>query len=132
MQSGPGTVYTAHTNRVMTPICHLRYYMVGLLFFASVISYVDRQTLSVNAPYIREDLGLSNTEYGYLVNAFLVAYTIGPIITGRLVDRMGSGLGLSLFIGWWSIAGMMHAATRGLRSARSRSAFSPAGRPSAR
>ncbi len=100
----------------MTPIRHLRYYMVGLLFFASVISYVDRQTLSVNAPYIREDLGLSNTEYGYLVNAFLVAYTIGPIITGRLVDRMGSGLGLSLFIGWWSIAGMMHAATRGLSS----------------
>ena len=100
----------------MPPIKHLRYYMVGLLFFASLISYVDRQTLSVNAPYIREDLGLSNTEYGYLVNAFLVAYTIGPIITGRLVDRMGARLALGLFVGWWSIAGMMHAATRGLGS----------------
>ena len=100
----------------MTHIKHLRYYMVGLLFFASVISYLDRQTLSVNAPYIRADLGLSNTEYGYLVNAFLVAYTIGPILTGRLVDRIGARLRLSLFIGWWSIAGMMHAATRGLGS----------------
>ena len=77
----------------MTHIKHLRYYMVGLLFFASVISYVDRQTLSVNAPYIRQDLGLSNTEYGYLVNAFLVAYTIGPIITGRLGRPDGVGPG---------------------------------------
>jgi MFS family permease len=72
----------------MTHIRHLRWYIVDLLFFASVISYVDRQTLSVNAPYIRDDLGLSITEYSSLVIAFLVAYTIGPILTGRRDSAM--------------------------------------------
>jgi len=94
-------------------IRHLRWYVVGMLFFASVISYVDRQTLSVNAPYIREDLGLSNTEYSYLVTAFLVAYTIGPTLAGRWIDHVGARLGLSVLIVWWSIAGMLHAASRG-------------------
>jgi ACS family hexuronate transporter-like MFS transporter len=94
-------------------IPHLRWYMAAMFFLATVISYVDRQALSVNAPFIRDDLGLSNVQYSQLVTAFLVAYTIGQGLTGRLVDGVGTRLGFAISITWWSIAGMLHAAARG-------------------
>jgi ACS family hexuronate transporter-like MFS transporter len=100
----------------MRPIRHLRWYIVLLFFFATIISYVDRQALSVNAPQVRQELALSATRYSYLVSAFLVAYTIGPTVTGRLVDGLGVRVGMALFIAWWSVAGMLHAAATGFVS----------------
>lgn len=62
--------------------------MAARFFLATIISYIDRQTLSVNAPFIRDDLGLTNVQYSELVTAFLVAYTIGQSVTGRLGDAV--------------------------------------------
>ena len=100
----------------MRSVRHLRWYIVFLFFFATIISYVDRQALSVSAPVVRQDLGLSAARYSYLVSAFLAAYTIGQTITGRLVDRLGVRLAMALFIAWWSVAGMLHAAATGFLS----------------
>jgi ACS family hexuronate transporter-like MFS transporter len=90
--------------------------VVLVLFFGSVINYVDRTVLSVVMPRIREDLSLTNYEYGLAVNAFLVMYAIFYITGGRLADWLGYRRTFTLTIIFWSIASMLHAAAQGLRS----------------
>ncbi len=97
-------------------IRNLRWYILASFFLAQVISYVDRQALSVNAVEIRGEFGFTNSQYGYLVTAFLIAYTIGPTLTGRLIDRLGVRRGFGLCISWWSVAALLHAFTRGFSS----------------
>lgn len=91
----------------MTRIPHLRWWIVALIFFASVLNYVDRQALSILAPTIQQELGLSNEDYASVLNAFLVAYTVALILSGKIVDRFGVRFGLALFVGWWSIANIL-------------------------
>jgi ACS family hexuronate transporter-like MFS transporter len=83
--------------------------VVVLLFFLSVINYLDRQTLSVLAPTLRAELGFSTVEYSYVVTAFLVAYTIGYLFCGAVIDRLGVKLAVIVALSAWSIAGMVHA-----------------------
>jgi ACS family hexuronate transporter-like MFS transporter len=105
---GGARTATAGVRPERTYIRHLRWYIILLFFFATIISYVDRQALSVNAPQLRRDLGLSATQYSYLVTAFLVAYTIGPVLAGRLIDAIGTRLGMTCAIVWWSVAASLH------------------------
>ena len=60
----------------MKKIPHLRWWIVGLIFFASVLNYIDRQALSILAPTIQKELNLSNEDYASVLNAFLIAYTV--------------------------------------------------------
>lgn len=80
-----------------------------MLFLATVINYVDRQTLSVLAPVLREQFRMSNTDYSRIVFAFLLAYTFMQSGSGRLMDWLGTRRGFSLTIAWWSVAAMLHA-----------------------
>lgn len=80
-----------------------------MLFLATVINYVDRQTLSVLAPELRDRFHMSNTDYSRIVFAFLLAYMIMQSGSGRIMDRLGTRRGFSLTIGWWSIAAVLHA-----------------------
>jgi len=73
----------------MRKIPHLRWWIVGMIFLASVLNYIDRQTLSILAPTIQKDLGLSNEDYASVVNWFLVAYTLAYLFSGHIVDRFG-------------------------------------------
>lgn len=93
-----------------------RWVILGLLFLATVINFVDRQTLSILAPTLRSELSLSESDYANVVTAFLVAYTVMYSVSGRLLDRFGVRLGLAACIGWWSLATML--------TARASSAFS--------
>lgn len=94
----------------------LRWWIVGLVFLATLINYIDRLTLSVLGPVITKDLGLSNTEFGGIVVWFLLAYTISQGVSGKLYDRIGTRLGFMLSITVWSIAAMAHAFARGVVS----------------
>ena len=78
-----------------------------MIFFASVLNYIDRQTLSILAPTIQKDLALTNEDYATVLNLFLVAYTIAYLVSGRIVDRFGVRAGLALFVGWWSISNIL-------------------------
>ena len=78
-----------------------------MIFFASVLNYIDRQTLSILAPTIQSDLGLTNEDYASVLNWFLIAYTIAYLLSGRIVDRFGVRVGLAVFVGWWSIANIL-------------------------
>src|SRR5579859_2662383 len=76
--------------------------MIALVFFATVINYLDRQSLSVAAPVLREQFHMSNQEYSRVVFAFLLAYTIGNAFSGAAFDRLGSrsGSALCVALGW--------------------------------
>jgi len=86
-----------------------------------VVNYLDRQALSVLAPTLRKELGISTEQYSYIVSTFLAAYAVGYAVTGRLIDRIGVKLGLAVALAFWSFIGMGHAAVVGwltLASAR--------------
>ncbi len=87
--------------------------MIGLVFFATVINYLDRQTLSVAAPVITEEFHMSNVDYSRVVFAFMLAYTIMNGVSGPLVDRLGTRLGYAVCVAWWSMAAMLHSLARG-------------------
>ena len=93
------------------PIPNLRWWIAGLVFLSTVINYMDRQTLSVLAPRLTKELHLTNTEYGWISQAFLIPYTAMYIVAGLLIDRYGTKLIYGVAAGWWSVAAMLHAAT---------------------
>jgi ACS family hexuronate transporter-like MFS transporter len=90
-------------------IPRLRWWIAGLVFLSTVINYVDRQTLSVLAPQLTNELGISNIEYGWISQAFLIPYTLMYIVSGLLIDRYGVKLIYGAATVWWSVAAMLHA-----------------------
>ncbi|WP_395089680.1 MFS transporter [Armatimonas sp.] len=94
----------------------LRWALVGLLFLASVLNYVDRQTLAILAPTIQKDLGMTDPQYAMVNNFFLVAYTISYLVSGRLTDKLGPRKALALYISFWSVANMLTGLSRSLVS----------------
>jgi ACS family hexuronate transporter-like MFS transporter len=99
-----------------TKISGLRWWIIGLVFFATLINYIDRLTISVLAPVITEDLGLTNTEFGGIATWFLLAYTISQGLSGKLYDRVGIKKGFTVSIVIWSVAAMAHGFAIGIRS----------------
>lgn len=90
-----------------------RWIVLGLAFMATVINYLDRQTLSVLAPMLLERFRISATTYGQIIFAFMLAYTVANGISGALLDRLGTKVGYALTIVWWSAAEVLHAFTGG-------------------
>ena len=90
----------------------LRWWIIGMICLVTIINYIDRQTLSVLAPTIREEFGMSNAAYSRVVTTFLLGYTISQALSGKLLDRIGTRAGFMLFVGIWTAASMLHAAAR--------------------
>jgi ACS family hexuronate transporter-like MFS transporter len=86
--------------------------MIGLAFLATVINYLDRQTLSVVAPVLRKELNFGDIEYSRIVFAFMLAYTVANGLSGSLIDRVGTRLGYAICMAFWSTAGILHVAAR--------------------
>lgn len=93
-----------------------RWWIGGLLFASTVINYLDRQTLSVLAPHLKDEFHWSNQDFALIVIAFRVAYAVMQTVSGRLVDRLGTRRGLSVAVLFYSIAAMLTALASGLRS----------------
>ncbi len=91
-------------------IPNLRWWIAGLVFLSTVINYVDRQTLAVLSPQLTKELGLSDIEYGWISQAFLIPYTAMYIVAGLLLDRFGTKRVFGIAAAWWSLAAMLHAA----------------------
>jgi ACS family hexuronate transporter-like MFS transporter len=99
------------------PAIHgLRWWIGGLLFASTIINYVDRQTLSLLAPFLKETHHWSNVDYANIVVAFRVAYSIGQTVCGRLMDRLGTKRGLTITVLWYSIVSMLTPLARGFHS----------------
>ncbi|HEX6546608.1 MAG TPA: MFS transporter, partial [Bryobacteraceae bacterium] len=80
----------------------LRWAVVGFVFLATTVNYLDRQTLSILAPALLEQFRMTNAEYGEVVAAFMLAYTVMNGVSGRIIDRVGAKLGYLLTILVWS------------------------------
>lgn len=94
----------------------MRWRVAIMLCLVTAISYVDRQALSVAAPVIRTEFGLTNTQYGWITYSFLMAYALGQVALGPVIDRLGTRRSLSLAVIWWSVAAMLHAFGKGFLS----------------
>ena len=107
------TTQTAPLRSAGFKIRHLRWYICGLLFLACTINYVDRQTVAVLKPHLQDQLHWSESDYGWIVFAFQLAYALMMMVSGNLIDRLGTRLGYALAMIWWSLAAMAHALARG-------------------
>lgn len=111
-QESSVNVVTLSQNRILP----LRYLIIGLIFLATLINYIDRLTVSVLSPVIIDALKITNFEYAGIATWFLLAYTISQGLSGRLYDRIGTKRGFTVSVTIWSIAAMLHAFARGLGS----------------
>ncbi|APY11620.1 hypothetical protein BWZ22_10360 [Seonamhaeicola sp. S2-3] len=87
----------------------IRWIIVALLFFATTINYIDRQVIGLLKPFIEKDLHWTEADYGYIVTAFQIAYAVGLLISGRMLDKLGSRLGYTVAIIIWSVGAVLHA-----------------------
>lgn len=93
-------------------LTHVRWRIVVLLFFATVLNYVDRAVLGILKPDLEQELGWSQTDYGNIVTSFQLLYAAGYLVSGRLLDLISLRAGYALSVGLWSLAIMAHAAVR--------------------
>lgn len=103
-------------------IKNLRWWVIALIALATVINYIDRQSLSVLWPEIVEDLfpdesALERKQiYANISIIFVFSYAFGQAIFGKIFDWVGTRLGFVLAIGVWSIATALHAIAQGVVS----------------
>jgi ACS family hexuronate transporter-like MFS transporter len=88
---------------------NLRWHVCAMLFFATVVNYIDRQVLGTLAPELQTKIGWTESEYSNIVIAFQLAYAIMFLVWGGVLDRIGVKLGFAIAIVIWSFAGMAHA-----------------------
>ncbi len=97
-------------------IKHLRWYIAILLCLASELNYMDRNTLSVLKVTIQKALNFDDSGYAMITATFLWTYAVAYVISGWVVDRLGSRRGFLVFVSGWSIANMLHAFATGVGS----------------
>lgn len=93
-----------------------RWIVLALLFLASVINFIDRQSLSILARTIQNELNISDLGYSTVVQLFLFAYMLSFLVAGWVTDRLGIRLSMTLFIAWWSLSNMLTGLATSLRS----------------
>jgi ACS family hexuronate transporter-like MFS transporter len=90
--------------------------VLALLFSATAINYLDRQALSVVAPLLEKQISLSSIDYSHVIFIFLLGYTISQALTGRLIDKTGTWLGMWLCVATWSVVSILHGLSAGVVS----------------
>jgi len=87
----------------------VRWTICAMLFVATTINYMDRQVIAILKPTLEHSIGMTELGYGYIVDAFQVAYALGMIAAGRFVDRVGTRIGYMTIMAIWSLSAMGHA-----------------------
>ena len=104
---------TAEQTTTATPRAGNRRWLIcGLLFFAATVNYMDRQVIGLLKPMLQVQLGWTEIDYSNIVLAFQLAYGVGLLFVGKLIDWLGTRIGFSLCVFVWSLAAMSHAAAR--------------------
>ena len=96
-----------HGRRADRP--RARWIVCALVFAATTINYMDREVMGLLAPVLQNVLKWSEAQYGYIIMSFQVAYAIGYVTSGRMMDVIGTRLGYAAAVLIWSIASCMHA-----------------------
>ena len=94
----------------------LRWIIAGWLTLSTILNLIDRQTLSILAPLLRDKFHLSPQDYANIVSAFLISYAVMYTVGGRFVDWIGERVGMAACILWWSICAMLTSLAQGFWS----------------
>ena len=94
----------------------LRWWIIGLIFVATVINYIDRTAFALLWPEMGKDLGMDKSDYALMLNIFMATYAASKFLSGRLYDQIGTRIGFTLSIVVWSAAAAFHAFARGIVS----------------
>ena len=92
-----------------TRLGRVRWTVCAMLFVATSINYMDRQVIAILKPTLEHSIGMTEVSYGYVVAAFQIAYAIGLLAAGRLIDKLGTRIGYMLVMATWSLSAMGHA-----------------------
>jgi ACS family hexuronate transporter-like MFS transporter len=95
-------------------VTRFRWLLLSIFVLSTAINYLDRQTLATLAPLLRREFQLSNTDYGLILTAFSVTYTVSAPFAGMLIDRIGLNRALRLAVAVWSCTGIATGLTRGI------------------
>ena len=90
-------------------LARFRWYICGLLFYATTVNYMDRMVLGILKPTIARDLHWSETQYGWINSAFQLGYALMMPVAGRVIDRVGLRFGYAAAVLFWSVSSMCHA-----------------------
>jgi ACS family hexuronate transporter-like MFS transporter len=99
-------------NEVKKKIGNYRYRILALVFMATTINYFDRSIVGVMAPTLQALFNWTNKDYAAIMVSFKIAYGIGLLFMGGIIDRLGTKIGYTISIAIWSLFGMLHAAIR--------------------
>ena len=94
----------------------LRWWIIILIFIATVINYIDRTAFALLWPEMGKDLGMDNSDYALMLNVFMITYAASKFLSGRLYDKIGTRIGFTLSILVWSLAAAFHAIAKGVVS----------------
>ena len=100
---------TPSTLSAGTRLGRVRWTVCAMLFVATSINYMDRQVIAILKPTLEHSIGMTEVSYGYIVDAFQIAYAIGLLAAGRLIDKLGTRIGYMLVMAVWSLSAMGHA-----------------------
>jgi MFS transporter, ACS family, hexuronate transporter len=106
---------SAQTEEQSSPaarIGRVRWTICAMLFVATSINYMDRQVIAILKPTLEHSIGMTEVDYGFIVDAFQIAYAIGLIAAGRFVDKVGTRIGYMVIMAVWSLSAMGHALAR--------------------
>lgn len=94
----------------------LRWFIVGWITLSTILNLIDKNTLSILAPTLTKEFGMSQMDYARIVIAFQLAYAVMYFVSGRFVDVVGEKIGMTACVVWWSVAAALCAAARGVLS----------------
>lgn len=96
----------------------VRWWIIGLIGVATIINYIDRSAINIMWPYIYKEFGIADADnksaLALITTFFMVAYAIGQTVTGKMMDAIGTRLGMVVSIVGWSISIALHAVARSL------------------
>jgi MFS transporter, ACS family, hexuronate transporter len=99
---------------------NLRWWIIGLIGLATVINYIDRSAINILWPYIYKEFGIADTDnksaLAIITTFFMIAYAIGQTATGKMMDAIGTRLGMVVSIIGWSISIALHSVAKSLAS----------------
>jgi ACS family hexuronate transporter-like MFS transporter len=92
---------------------HFRWVILGLVFFATTVNYMDRMVMGILAPDLQKMYSISDVQYGYIQSAFALSYAFGQLMVGGILDIIGVKIGYALALFGWSIASILHVFAHG-------------------
>jgi MFS transporter, ACS family, aldohexuronate transporter len=108
----PTPVRRTVPTAVVSAVGRYRWVICALLFFATTINYIDRQVLGILAPDLQKEIGWTELDYGRIVIAFQISYAVMMLVSGRILDKIGTKIGFAIAVTWWSLSAMGTALAR--------------------